>query len=49
MNPITKPTKRMNIWSKDLTQALELLKGNDQDEAIIILVRVISQMKSPIA
>jgi hypothetical protein len=44
VKPINKPTKRMHNWSKDLKQALEFLKDNNNDKAIIILHRVISQM-----
>jgi len=36
----------MNNWSKDLKQALEFLEDNNQDEAIIIMHRVISQMSA---
>jgi hypothetical protein len=48
MKPITKPTMRMDLWSKDLRQALELFKDNDYDEAIEILNCVISQMQAPV-
>jgi len=44
MKPITKPTKRMHNWSKDLKQVLEFIKDENKDDAIIILHRVISQM-----
>ena len=46
MKPITKPTKRMQHWSKDLNQVLEFLKDNNKDDAIIILHGVISQMSA---
>ena len=48
MKAITKPTMRMDLWSKDLKQALKLFKDNNYDEAIEILNCVISQMQAPV-
>lgn len=44
MKPISKPTKRMVRWLKDLNQIDAYLQTNQTDDALVILHRVILEM-----